>query len=383
MKKITPFISFLFCMGLTAQTALYNGSGNMQLHNGAFLGVHTNFINDASFNQTTGLIGFYGNTFIDVSGTVTPTFFNVEIDNPFGVFLNTTVNVTNNTNFIIGDIETPKSIRTIYYNFMEDHSINGHSDFSKVNGFCAIENRQDFSFPVGDTEQLRPLFLTSESVNTQAKCAYFFENPNNPSAFATSFNTTRKSKQVDLVSELEFWRLEGSVPSTITVSWNERSNISLLADEFYKMGLVGWHKVSRQWERLSGEEAMGDLDQGFVVSETFIPDDYEVITLASLAIPTRLLELDNYIVTPNGDGTNDVLVIEELEESPNNSIAIFNRHGQKVFQKENYTNEFNGFSNMNNLVLSRNKGLPAGIYFYVAKLKDLNKEYQGYLYLNR
>ena len=39
------------------------------------------------------------------------------------------------------------------------------------------------------------------------------------------------------------------------------------------------------------------------------------------------IELDNYYMTPNGDGQNDVLTIEGIENSPNNSLQIFNRYG--------------------------------------------------------
>ena len=88
----------------------------------------------------------------------------------------------------------------------------------------------------------------------------------------------------------------------------------------------------------------GDLSQGFVTSDSFIPDEYDIITIGNLAVPKELLELDNFIVTPNGDGINDVLVIPELEQSPNNILRIYNRLGLKVFEMENYTNQFNGIS---------------------------------------
>ena len=81
-----------------------------------------------------------------------------------------------------------------------------------------------------------------------------------------------------------------------------------------------------------------------IESDSFVPDDYDIITIAGFAVPTRLIELDNYLVTPNGDGANDFLQIPELELSPNNRIRIFDRNGLKVFEKDNYTNEFTGFA---------------------------------------
>ena len=119
------------------------------------------------------------------------------------------------------------------------------------------------------------------------------------------------------------------------------------------------------------------------VSETFTPDDYAVITFGSLSEAEEVFSLPNYYISPNGDGLNEYLYIEELEESPNNELRIFDRRGLLVFSQDNYTDQFRGISNVDGLVINREKGLPEGVYFYIVRLKDLNTEYQGFLYLNR
>ena len=93
--------------------------------------------------------------------------------------------------------------------------------------------------------------------------------------------------------------------------------------------------------------------------------------------------LGNYFLSPNGDGINDFLVIDGMEESPNNSLRIFNRFGQKVFEKFNYINEFNGVSNTGSFVVSQDAGLPEGVYFYLVSLDDLELQYTGFLFLDR
>ena len=90
--------------------------------------------------------------------------------------------------------------------------------------------------------------------------------------------------------------------------------------------------------------------------------------------------LDNYYMTPNGDGINDFLEIEGIEGSPNNVLQIYNRYGWLVFSKNNYSDEFTGISNVNG-VITKNIGLPSGIYFYIVTFNDLNYKHQGYLYL--
>ena len=139
---------------------------------------------------------------------------------------------------------------------------------------------------------------------------------------------------------------------------------------------------SRQYHRF------GSLDEGFVTSEPFIPDNYEIITLGISKIPFEPLEmevlsLDNYFVSPNGDGINDTFFIPELLESPKNEVRIYDRYGLKVFQMDNYTDEFAGVSNVDNFVIQREEGLPVGVYFYTIYMVDLDLNYQGFLYLAR
>lgn len=385
MKKLL-FISFsLFGVCSYAQTALYN-AGNLQIHDQGQMGFHISLINDGVFDENEGLAGFYGDLPLNVSGAFAATFADLEISNPDNVALNTSLNTRNNVNFITGDFFTNRAETDNYLNFLDNATSNGSGDMSKVDGYAGISNQQNFTFPVGDELQLRPLVLNSEGLNIFAKCAYFFEDANSPATFNQGFNTNTKTPDLGLISTMEFWRLEGSVPSTIQLSWNERSNVATLVDDVTQLGIVGWQKSSNQWVSIGSNGAVGDLIQGFISSASFVPDDYEVITFGDASgssLPTELINPDNFLVTPNGDGVNDNLIIPETELSPNNSIQIFDRYGLKVFEMNNYTNEFNGFATTNNVVIAKDKGLPSGVYFYILSLDDIDLDFQGFLYLAR
>ena len=382
MKKLFYILVFSFGLLTNAQTALYN-SGNIRIHDQGQLGFHTNLINDAAFDENLGLVGFYGNATLNVSGAFAPTFFDTEIANSTGVFLETGINNGNNTNFIFGDFLTPRNQSSAYYNLLQNAFYVGEGDISKVDGYAAITQQQNFTFPVGDAQQLRPLIISSAEENALAKCAYFYEDPGSPSSLDTNFDTGLKARDLGFISTTEFWRLEGSVPSTISISWNERSDIGALTNDVSNLMVVGWSKAARQWVRLGSTVAVGDLSTGFVSSENFIPDDYDVITFGTMDVPAEFLSLDNYLVSANGDGINDTLVIPELEQSPNNHLMIYNRFGQQVFDQKNYTNEFEGFSNVDNFVIDREQGLPADVYFYIVSMEDLGLDFQGFLYLTR
>lgn len=65
------------------------------------------------------------------------------------------------------------------------------------------------------------------------------------------------------------------------------------------------------------------------------------------------------IITPNGDGYNDMFDIYCLDDYPKNKLDVFNRYGQLVFTKENYINR----SWMP--IDAKGNQLPEGGYFYV------------------
>ncbi len=48
----------------------------------------------------------------------------------------------------------------------------------------------------------------------------------------------------------------------------------------------------------------------------------------------------NELLTPNGDGLNDKLVIDRLERYPQNRLRIFNRYGQQIWAKTGYDNSW-------------------------------------------
>ncbi len=63
------------------------------------------------------------------------------------------------------------------------------------------------------------------------------------------------------------------------------------------------------------------------------------------------------IITPNGDGFNDFLVIKNIETISNSRLVIINANGIKVFEANNYQNNWDA------------SNAPDGTYFYVFETK--------------
>jgi gliding motility-associated-like protein len=349
------------------------------------VGFHLDLINDGSFDQNMGLVGFYSDsTDIEVSGAFIPEFYDTEVAVGGGLILETCIHINNNVNLITGDIITPRTQTAVFSNFLDYSFYTGESSVSKVDGYAAITNKESFMFPVGDDNRLRPLTIESIAINALAKCAYFFEDPNNSTTLNRDYNTNNKASEFISVSDKEFWRLEGDVPSRITLTWDEWSNVRALGEFISDLKVVGWSKTENQWVNLGNTNTEGGMIYGSITSDEFLPNDYEIVTIGGNddALETfSTIELDNYFMTPNGDGQNDVLELDGVEESPNNLLQIFDRYGVLVYSKTNYQNEFNGRSNRENVV-TRESGLSSGIYFYIITMNDLRQKHQGYLYIS-
>lgn len=78
--------------------------------------------------------------------------------------------------------------------------------------------------------------------------------------------------------------------------------------------------------------------------------------------------------SPNGDGMNDMFMIEGLEQFENNTLSIYDRRGITIYEKKNYKNRWNG--------KWRGNDLPDGTYFYVLRYQG-GKIMAGYVQIMR
>jgi len=85
--------------------------------------------------------------------------------------------------------------------------------------------------------------------------------------------------------------------------------------------------------------------------------------------------------SPNGDAINDLFVIRGILYYPENSIVIFNRWGNKVFEANPYQNTWDGRSSRG--IRVGGDELPSGTYFYILNLGDGSPVIKGTIYLNR
>lgn len=74
------------------------------------------------------------------------------------------------------------------------------------------------------------------------------------------------------------------------------------------------------------------------------------------------------VITPNNDGINDFLVINCLENYPDNELTIYSRWGEIVYQAFGYTNNWDGYAEKNK------SKLPDGTYVFILKVNIAGEE---------
>ena len=127
-----------------------------------------------------------------------------------------------------------------------------------------------------------------------------------------------------------------------------------------------------QWTVTDGTLVEG---QGTNTAVVDIPEgNTATLLIANPALPcptTLRVSLDNRclyfynIITPNGDGQNDVFTIENLECYPNTSLTIFNRWGRRMYHSDDYHNTYDGAA------------AGPGVFYYLCQLAD-GTRYKGW-----
>ncbi|SHJ17941.1 gliding motility-associated C-terminal domain-containing protein [Arenibacter nanhaiticus] len=385
IKYIVNILLFASAFYANCQEAVHN-YGSIQIHETAMVGFHMDIINDGTFDENKGLVGFYNeDNALTISGAFAPIFDDLEVAITDGLYLETSMGVNNNLNFVDGNIFTPKNRSDIVVRFFDQAFYVGDGIKTKIEGYATAINKDTFTFPVGDDDRIRPMTVISDTIIPLSKCAYFFEDPNGLETTQRNNESKKLDFNVKKVSSKEYWRLEGDNPVQATLSWDTKSNIGSLGEYLSDLIVVGWRKKDQKWQNLGNAIVEGEIGMGSITSNTFLPNDYELITIGGILDLNEVLttiDLGNYFLTPNGDGKNDFLVLDGITESPNNLLQIFNRFGVLVYSKANYNNEFNGLSNQKTLI-NGDRGLSSGVYFYILTLHDLKIKHQGYMYISQ
>lgn len=192
--------------------------------------------------------------------------------------------------------------------------------------------------------------------------------------------------------------------TTVTYSITVANNGPSAAANINVQDLLPQGITAMSWHKGNGVEVTGELNDTVATllngqSLTYIvivaiPDDLEteLTNTARVSSTTPDPDLTNNEATdtdtlcsdclfnkipkgisPNGDLYNNVFDLTRQPEISN--LEIFNRYGLKVYERANYTNQWDGRD-------SSGKELPSAAYYYVIYFKE-KKPLTGWVYINR
>ena len=119
-----------------------------------------------------------------------------------------------------------------------------------------------------------------------------------------------------------------------------------------------------QWSDNSTGSSLENLRAGtYTVTVT---DHYDCTQTLSVEVTDNVcIIVVHDVITPNGDGINDTWIIEGIDNYTTNTVQIFDKWGDMVYEKMNYNNDWSGKGKGGNL-------LPDGTYYYLVKLNSIN-----------
>lgn len=382
MKRYSLTILSLFCLltNLQAQS-LYNNSTTLFIGENTVLSAPDSIVNNGTIinNGDIQVAGIWQNngTYEPGSGQLTLTssqpqvinhndqsFTRLNIDGGGEKIFGADIYIENElvlTNGIL--VSSNNSKITI-----EDGAdIIGGSDESYVDGPVYHVGNGDKFFPLGTGDVFLPVRLLNIQGNSPTIGVLLFSpNPN-----------LEVQGNLDAVTDQEYWQvdvLEGTF---------EGSGVILpIRDEFFmesidQAAVAEAASLEVPFQSLGRFETTGDLTTGSVTSSELVTMNFLTIGAIQQETGTELNVFN--AVSPNDDGLNDILKIQNITLFPNNIVTIYTRWGDKVFEMAGYDNNenvFKGFSNVRNT-----KELPEGTYYYVIEKGDGSSNLNGFFVL--
>tara|TARA_B110000093_G_scaffold74170_1_gene80640 strand:- start:63 stop:1037 length:975 start_codon:yes stop_codon:yes gene_type:complete len=243
-----------------------------------------------------------------------------------------------------------------------------------------VYNPQSFQFPSGHNNILQQLAISQASGVDYLEIDYR----------QTAHNDLAPNAQVLKIHPQHYWSINNATGNAkVSLSWNAFSKLDVLLEErgLEALSIAGYK--NGDWEllpsTLDSANTNSELVGNIISDNTINLSDYSALALALglVVIDGGGGETDTEVlnvaegISSNGDGVNDVWMIQNIEKYPQAQVYVYNRLGREVYRALNgYNNDWRGnFEGNADL-------LPSGPYFYTIDLDNDGKvDRQGWLYI--
>lgn len=414
MRYLITFVLLFGSIGLYAQHSSAYNTGDLYVSPHTLMTFEGDFINKesgdykndgevllkgdfsnqglAGFDQEGGITRFEGKSVQIIAGDLPVDYYNVYLDNESETYafdLKGGMYIHGEVNFFQGIVDNKNNGGILFFEPGADHF--NTSDQSYVEGIVDKKGAESFTYPVGKSGYYRPAKTVLESGKPQQFSGEFiFDNSNE------YYQHNLKEGVLKAIDNKEYWIInreeQNEEGAFVSLSYRDVTTpakmISAARSKKKKLVVVRWDEENNMWVNEGGTT---DTDEKMVTSEAVSGDG--VFTLG--VVHKEDLEPCDIVVynalTPNGDGINDYLRIEDEGGcNPDLRVRVYNRWGVQVFATEHYgTNGevFRGFSN-GRATIEKGKQLPTGTYFYIIEYefergeKKKTHKKAGYLYIS-
>lgn len=375
---------------ISTQFDFENKTSGIIFNDGEFQ-FYKNYSNDGLFthstNQNTGYTVFQGTQQQTISGSQPSKHFDVLFNNastPYSFNLNSDMIIDGVGNFREGIVRINKTVGGQLL-FGNGASQMNASDRSYAEGMVEKQGNNAFTFPIGKSGSYRLAGISAPTNEDHSYMSEYFKEDTNQ-----TYPHKDRTGIISAVNNQEYWTINQSAGTTgsvmVTLSWHDQTTPAEFRGA-QDLHIVRWDAAQNLW-----------VDEGGIVDKTAKTvttpvqvDGFGIFTLGK--IKEKFLNPGDVVVyngvSPDGDGINDYLIIDNIEHFPDNQVVLYNRWGRKVYETKNYNsknNVFVGIAEGNGIVGSGEK-LPIGTYYYVVEyLYNRNGENQwikkvGYIHL--
>ena len=162
----------------------------------------------------------------------------------------------------------------------------------------------------------------------------------------------------------------GRDQGSIVLSWNAYQGFTVDKYEIYRRTDAGTPVLVTTVPAATLQAIVPNTDPNAVATGVGFDQNFRVVAVSADATPLRsnsneanvkfANQTKTYnIITPNRDGQNDVLVIDNISLYPGNTFTVFNRWGREVYKTTYYQNNW-----------GQDDNIAPGNYFYILSLPN-------------
>lgn len=262
------------------------------------------------FVPGTGTVNFSGTNVQSLTITNNTTieqFYNLNINNPAGVVIGGggQVNV-NNILYLTNGRITTNSTNLLTITNTNPLSVIGGGSASFVNGPLRknINAGSYFNFPVGDGTRYGNVYISSVSIGGYYVAQYYNRNPG-----ADGMDPNSKVNPIDVVSNNEYWRVNGPAGATgyVRIRWDSQSGIIPSdASSRTKLRIVEWNGTA--WENRGNVINDGGVNYGTIQTSTIVNiSGNHYFTIGVESLPTAIIISGDSSICNDGSTTNIVI----------------------------------------------------------------------------